>query len=71
MTSSIASKLWMAATGLFLCLFLLVHLFGNLQLFLPRPQAQEQFNFYSQLLSSNPLIKVAGLVTYASILAHA
>ncbi len=71
MTSSIASKLWMAATGLFLCLFLCVHLFGNLQLFLPRPQAQEQFNFYSHLLSSNPLIKVAGLVTYAGILAHA
>ncbi len=70
-TSSIASKLWMAATGLFLCLFLVVHLFGNLQLFLPRPQGQLQFNFYSQLLSSNPLIKIAGLVTYASILAHA
>ncbi len=71
MTSSIASKLWMAATGLFLCLFLVVHLFGNLQLFLPRPQGQEQFNFYSHLLSSNPLIKIAGLVTYASVLAHA
>ena len=71
MTSSITSKLWMAATGLFLCLFLAVHLFGNLQLFLPRAQAQEQFNFYSHLLSSNPLVKVAGLVTYASFLAHA
>ena len=70
-TSSIASKLWMAATGLFLCLFLVVHLFGNLQLFLPQPQGQLQFNFYSHLLSSNPLIKIAGLVTYASILAHA
>ncbi len=70
MTSSIASKLWMAATGLFLCLFLCVHLFGNLQLFLPRPQAQEQFNFYSHLLSSNPVIKIAGLLTYASVLAH-
>lgn len=71
MTHSIANKLWMAATGLFLCLFLVIHLFGNLQLFLPRPQAQLQFNFYSHLLSSNPLIKVAGLVTYASFLAHA
>ena len=71
MTSSIASKLWMAATGLFLCLFLVVHLFGNLQLFLPREQAQAQFNFYSHLLSSNPLIKIAGLLTYASFLAHA
>ncbi|MCP3958528.1 MAG: succinate dehydrogenase cytochrome b subunit [bacterium] len=61
----------MAATGLFLCLFLLVHLFGNLQLFLPRPQGQLQFNFYSHLLSSNPLIKIAGLATYAGILGHA
>lgn len=71
MTGSIASKLWMAATGLFLCLFLVVHLFGNLQLFLPRPHGQLQFNLYSHLLSSNPLIKVAGLLTYASILGHA
>ncbi len=71
MTSSIGSKLWMAATGLFLCLFLVIHLFGNLQLFLPRPQAQLRFNFYSHLLSSNPLIKIAGFLTYASILGHA
>ena len=30
--SSIAKKYWMALTGLFLCLFLVGHLAGNLQL---------------------------------------
>jgi hypothetical protein len=34
----------MALTGLFLCLFLVVHLFGNLQLLSPVEVAQWQFN---------------------------
>ncbi|MDX2130357.1 MAG: succinate dehydrogenase cytochrome b subunit [Chloroherpetonaceae bacterium] len=64
-------KLVMALTGLFLCVFLVIHLLGNLQLFLPKEHAQEQFNAYSQLLSGNPLIKVVSIVLYLSILAHA
>ena len=32
--SSLAKKYWMAATGLFLCVFLLGHLAGNFQLFI-------------------------------------
>jgi succinate dehydrogenase / fumarate reductase cytochrome b subunit len=34
LSSSIAKKYWMALTGLFLCLFLVGHLLGNLQLIL-------------------------------------
>ena len=37
--SSIAKKYWMSATGLFLCLFLIGHLAGNLQLLLPAEEA--------------------------------
>lgn len=68
--STQAYKLWMALTGLFLCIFLVIHLLGNLQLFLPADQAREQFNWYSQLLSNNIIIKGISYVLYFSIIAH-
>ncbi|MEQ8705648.1 MAG: succinate dehydrogenase cytochrome b subunit [Phaeodactylibacter sp.] len=68
---SIVRKNLMALTGLFLCLFLVIHLAGNLQLLLPAEQAQIQYNLYSELLSHNILIKVVSYGLYASILAHA
>jgi succinate dehydrogenase/fumarate reductase cytochrome b subunit len=61
----------MALTGLFLCLFLVIHLFGNLQLLLPAEVARWQFNFYSKLLSENIFIELISYVLFASILAHA
>ena len=61
----------MALTGLFLCLFLVVHLFGNLQLLLPAKVAQWQFNFYSKLLSENIFIELISYLLFASILARA
>lgn len=64
-------KLLMALTGLFLCVFLVIHLLGNLQLFLPKEIAQQQFNAYSQALSGNPFIKAIAIALYLSILAHA
>ena len=64
-------KLWMAGTGLFLCFFLVIHLLGNMQLFLPPQLAREQFNWYSHLLSGNIMIKLVSYVLYGSILAHA
>lgn len=60
----------MAVTGLFLCLFLVVHLAGNLQIFLPQPQAQLQFNAYSKLLSGNLLIQIASVITALCIVVH-
>ena len=68
--STQAYKLWMALTGLFLCVFLVIHVLGNLQLFLPAEQAREQFNWYSRLLSGNILIMLISYVLYFSILAH-
>ena len=69
--NTLNTKLIMAATGLFLCFFLIIHLLGNLQLFLPEEVAREQFNGYSHLLSGNLLIKIISYVLYASIIGHA
>lgn len=70
--SSIAKKYWMALTGLFLCLFLVGHLLGNLQLLAGRStEAALQFNKYALFMTSNPAVKVLSWVTYLSILFHA
>ncbi|TJY66754.1 succinate dehydrogenase cytochrome b subunit [Sphingobacterium alkalisoli] len=69
--TTLTSKLIMAATGLFLCLFLVIHLLGNLQLLLPESEAREQFNQYSRLLSQNILIKIISYVLYLSLIGHA
>ena len=60
----------MALTGLFLCLFLIIHLLGNLQLFLPDGQARRQFNWYADTLSHSLLIEVAAIGTYLAVLGH-
>ncbi len=70
MTSTLIRKYLMALTGLFLCLFLVIHLAGNLQLLLPPERASAQFNLYSRILSGNILIKVISWVLFASIIAH-
>ncbi len=69
--SSLAKKYWMAATGLFLCLFLMGHLAGNLQLFIPGEEGQLQFNAYAYFMTHNPVVKILSYVTYFSILFHA
>jgi len=69
--SSIAKKYWMAFTGLFLCLFLVGHLLGNLQLFSPGEAGRRAFNEYAYFMQHNPLIKVMSYITYLSILFHA
>jgi len=70
-TTTLQYKLIMSATGLFLCFFLVIHLLGNIQLLLPESRAQEQFNWYSHLLSGNILIKIVSWVLYASLICHA
>jgi succinate dehydrogenase / fumarate reductase cytochrome b subunit len=58
----------MALTGLFLILFLVVHLIGNLQLL--KADEGEAFNIYAKFMTSNPLIVVISYVNYALILIH-
>ncbi len=69
--SSLAKKYWMAATGLFLCLFLVGHLAGNLQLFIPGEEGRLQFNAYAKFMTTNPAVKILSYLTYFSILFHA
>ena len=72
LSSSIAKKWWMALTGLFLCLFLVGHLLGNLQLiFINGEEGKLAFNEYAYFMTHNIFIKVLSYVTYASILFHA
>jgi len=70
-SGTLSRKNLMAPTGLFLCFFLVIHLFGNLQLLLPAEVAHWQFNFYSKLLSENIFIELISYALFASILAHA
>ncbi len=68
LTSSIGKKLIMSLTGLFLCLFLVIHMAGNLQLLASDGCI---FNQYAYEMTTNPLIKVVSYVTYFFILLHA
>lgn len=70
--SSIAKKYWMAITGLFLCLFLVGHLLGNLQLIMKTgEEGRRAFNEYAYFMGHNIFIKILSYLTYASILFHA
>jgi len=66
--SSIAKKWWMSLTGLFLCVFLVGHLVGNLQLIFG---TSLQFNQYALFMTTNPAVKILSYLTYFSILFHA
>lgn len=65
--SSLAKKYWMALTGLFLCLFLVGHLAGNLQLIFADAS---KFNEYALFMTTNPAVKILSYLTYFSILFH-
>ena len=69
LSSSIGKMLIMSLTGLFLCLFLVVHLVGNLQLLLD--DGGEAFNIYAYMMTHNPLIKAVSYGTYFFIILHA
>ncbi|MBS3738099.1 succinate dehydrogenase cytochrome b subunit [Mesohalobacter halotolerans] len=64
-------KSLIALTGLFLCVFLVVHLSANAILLLPNDIASELYNSYSHTLRENPLITVVAYVLYISIVLHA
>jgi succinate dehydrogenase / fumarate reductase, cytochrome b subunit len=68
--SSIGKKLLMALTGLFLIVFLITHLAGNLQL-LNGADAKLDFNAYALFMTTFPPIKAVSYLLYASILGHA
>lgn len=69
LVSSIGRKLIMSLTGLFLIVFLVIHLIGNLQLL--AGDGGQAFNIYAKFMTSNPLIKTVSYLLYFSILLHA
>lgn len=69
--NTLSRKIVMAATGLFLCFFLLIHCLGNTQLFLEPEEARLSFNAYSHFLTGNPLVKAVSYILYLSIIGHA
>lgn len=68
LSSTIGKKLLMSLTGIFLILFLAVHLVGNLQLL--KDDGGMAFNIYAKFMTSNPLIKTTSYLLYATFLAH-
>ncbi len=64
-------KAIVAVTGLFLCLFLMVHLSANCILLLPENMARDMYNTYSTALRESPFIKIIAYLLYLSILLHA
>ncbi|MFG1482972.1 succinate dehydrogenase cytochrome b subunit [Halobacteriovorax sp. HFRX-2_2] len=63
-------KYVLAVTGLFLCLFLLIHLCGNLILLLPQEYAHSLYNLYSHTLAENIFIKAVSFILYFAIALH-
>lgn len=60
-----------ATTGLFLSLFLIVHLSANCILLLPEDTARQMYNAYSTVLRESILVKLIAYVLYLSIILHA
>ena len=59
----------MAITGLFLIIFLVGHMLGNMLLFLE--DGGQAFNEYARFMTTTPIIQVLSIVTYVSIIIHA
>lgn len=68
LNSSIGKKLVMAATGLFLIVFLLEHLYGNLLLYFNDHGAA--FNEYSHSAVHNIIIRTVEVFLFAAIIMH-
>lgn len=66
--STLGRKLLMSLTGLFLILFLVVHLTGNLQLL--KDDEGRAFNHYAEFMGSNPFIQLVSKGNFAFILLH-
>lgn len=67
-TSSIGRKIIMSLTGLFLILFLVIHLIGNLQLL--ASDGGKSFNIYTAFMGHNPLIQTISIGNFFFIILH-
>ena len=67
--SSVSRRWIMGFSGLFLCIFLIGHLAGNLIL-LTGEGAKEAFNNYAVFMRENPFARVIRYITYTGITFH-
>lgn len=68
-TSSVGRKLLMALTGLFLCSFLVVHLYINLFVF--KQDSGQTYDMYSEFMATYPLLRPFEWILFAGFLIHA
>jgi len=66
--STVGRKLLMALTGLFLCLFLVEHLYGNLLLY--KMDGGTSFNEYGEMLVGNIIIRTVEYGMFAGFIIH-
>ncbi len=67
-SSSLGKKFVMASTGLFLIIFLLGHVSGNLLLF--KDDGGQAYNFYAEFMTTSPIVQVLRILTAASFILH-
>lgn len=67
-TSSVGKKLFMSLAGIFLLLFLVVHLIINLLLVFS--DSTESFNIAATFMGTNPVIMVMEVVLFGGLLLH-
>lgn len=67
-SSTLGRKVLMALTGIFLILFLIVHLSGNMQLLLN--DGGKAFNVYAKFMTTNPVIKTTSYLLYSTFIIH-
>jgi succinate dehydrogenase / fumarate reductase cytochrome b subunit len=67
-SSSLGKKILMALTGIFLILFLAIHLIGNLQLL--KNDGGKAFNIYAEFMGNNPLIQIVSKGNFLFIILH-
>src|SRR5512140_2353336 len=66
--SSIGKKIVVGVTGLFLCIYLIVHAAGNIFLF--KNDGGKAFNTYAEILPSLWFIRVIEIVLFAVFIGH-
>lgn len=69
-TSSIGRKIVMSITGLFLISFLVVHMLGNLQLFMGDEHGRLAFNAYTKFMTTNEIIRIMEIVLVLGFALH-
>src|SRR5690606_13153505 len=67
-SSSIGKKIIMSITGLFLVIFLIGHVAGNLLLF--KDDGGQAFNEYAHFMSTNQFVFILRVLTFTSIIFH-